>query len=87
MQSDWQQRTPKENSEFVEREIIPRLIQRSSELAAGRRIDFGREEDDWVLRIQDERHVKMPKSLGCFLILVFGSVLIIVILFVKRFLL
>ena len=82
----WKARTPKENADFIEREIVPALIDHATLLKDGKEVNFGYEnENRWMQRIESEKGRKLPKSLGCFMVVLYTFIIGIIFLFVRRF--
>ena len=83
----WEHRTPSENGKFIEVNLIPQLERIAKSLQSGGSFPHSAEEDYWIERFRSKKKQRMPLSLACFLVLVFGGLLASIVLFVKFLLL
>ena len=83
---EWESRTSEENSIYIERELLPKLIENALCLRSGKEASFAAEdEEEWMKVIAHQRRARTPKSLAIFLTAIFMFVLVLLVLFIKRF--
>ena len=84
-EKEWAGRTPAENRSYIEKELLPKLIEENAmRLCRREEALFAPEEEKlWTQIVAREKKRKMPISLGIFLAVVFALILITIILFVR----
>ncbi|HYG36123.1 MAG TPA: hypothetical protein VEC99_15135, partial [Clostridia bacterium] len=71
-------KSPAENAARIETEIIPQLLAKRDDLANGHSVVFGADEEIRCTEmVRHARKLKFPKTLGLFLVLLYGSILIL----------
>ncbi len=83
---EWAHKTPAQNTDHIEKEIVPKLIAQASALRGGKTINFAPDEEDhWVRRFSAAKPQKPPKSLLLFLAVLYALVIGVAVFFLKHF--